>query len=74
MVKKIQNVLPNSDNLTVNDADSEKVTKTFDKKKDAIDQVKEIAKISSLNLSFINEMKLFKTKKDLEMTLMHQKI
>jgi|APGre2960657404_1045060.scaffolds.fasta_scaffold434969_2 hypothetical protein len=37
MVKKIQNVLPNSDNLTVNDADSEKVTKTFDKKKDAID-------------------------------------
>jgi hypothetical protein len=37
MLKKILNALPNRDNLTVNDADSEKVTKTFDKKEYAID-------------------------------------
>lgn len=33
-----------NDNLTVNDAGSEKVTKTFDKKEDALDYAKEIAK------------------------------
>jgi hypothetical protein len=36
--------------LPVNDAGSLKVTKTFDKKEDAIDYEKEIAKIRNLNL------------------------
>lgn len=38
------NVLPNNDNLTVNDEGSVKVTKTFDKKEEALDYAKEIAK------------------------------
>ena len=44
MAKKNQHVVPYNDNWAVKGAGNEKVTKTFDKKADAIDFAKEIAK------------------------------
>ena len=44
MAKKNQHVVPHKNNWEVEGAGKEKVTKTFDKKADAIDYAKEIAK------------------------------
>lgn len=44
MAKKNQHVVPHNDNWAVKGAGNEKVTKTFDKKTDAIEFAKEIAK------------------------------
>jgi hypothetical protein len=44
MAKKNKHVLPHNDNCAVKGAGHENVTKTFDKKTDAIDYAKEIAK------------------------------
>jgi hypothetical protein len=44
MAKKSQHVVPYNYNWAVKGAGNEKATKTFDKKTDAIDYAKEIAK------------------------------
>lgn len=44
MVKKNQHVIPHNDNWAVKGEGNEKVTKIFDKKQDAIDFAKDVAK------------------------------